>query len=128
MAARTRAATASRVVNALLVRTVCHSHRPAPATLRLRGVGVVPAATGSVTAGSVASSVDIGRAGSVYPRGLPRNHRSAAAGALGGAAVEVDFSSWYSSSTLTSHTSWVVPEAMFSAVSSAVIIEWSALL
>ena len=37
-------------------------------------------------------------------------------------------SSWYSSSTLTSQTSWVVPVMMFSTVSMAVNMEWSWLL
>ena len=37
-------------------------------------------------------------------------------------------SSWYSSSTLTSQTSWAVPSTMFSTVSIAVYIEWSWLL
>lgn len=47
---------------------------------------------------------------------------------VGAAGVAGFFSSWYSSSTLTSQTSWVVPVVMFSTVNMAVNMEWSWLL
>lgn len=43
-------------------------------------------------------------------------------------AMGLVVSSWYSASTLTSHTSWAVPLTMLSTVSIAVNIEWSWLL
>jgi len=64
-------------------------------------------------------------------QGIPtRSERDQEAGAASGGIQEPAgsrFSSWYSASTLTDHTSWWAPK-MFSTESMAVYIEWSWLL
>ena len=114
----------------------------------VRGSGIAAPAAGSPSVPAPAprlgsglgSGVDLGRLRLLDPGS--GHEGGVASGAAGGGAVAarllplplsllsllVVVSSWYSSSTLTLHTSWVVPVRMFSEVSRAVSMEWSALL